>query len=390
MTPDDWLKYNLGEEYFSGQFDHLKTTIKKFDLVPSQSKIITIAGTNGKGQTSRLVASLFSNHGKSYGLWTSPHLKTVCERLVFNDAMIEAEDLVKTFEKLKDMLGESLTSYSYFEFIFLSFLLFLKSHPVEYVILEVGLGGRLDATNAVDTDIACVVSISREHQRLLGETYQKILYEKLGIARAHKPLVTAFELDYLQQKTQYFATNLDAQWIDLFKQNKLSKADHFTLRNTRLAEELYFFATGERVSIKPGSESFSKRKTVELNALTIDMFPTHNLDGFRKLFQFLAQQQYNNYDYLLISFSEREWKDLLAICKLIVHHFGTDRVKLVPFHHIKAIKKSRLEKLASEFGFDIIKWETFVQHKSSIQSKVLVSGSNYFLGDLLQNHLGRQ
>jgi len=384
MTPDSWLSHEFGDEYFSGKFEHLKQTIIDLDLAPKNSKIVTIGGTNGKGQTARLLASMFSHKGVSFGLWTSPHLETVCERFVYNGNNISSDDLLISLEETKKLLKNNLKSYSYFEFIFLTFLVYLKNNPVDIVILEVGLGGRLDACNAIRNDIAAVVSISREHQRLLGSTYQKILYEKLGIINVGKMLITCFELDYLKLKTKEYCRSHRCDWIDLFQAEQVVKSDNFSRRNYLMAVEIFRSLFNELPSAKIQIEDFAMRRAITFNNRVYDFYPTHNLDGFRKLFQFLNQQQYNNYDYLLISFSRREWKDLLDICRLIQDHFLSDKIKLVHFSHFKSIDEGQLLKLKSEFEFDIIQLDDITKDSNYQASKVLVTGSNYFLGHTLQ------
>lgn len=382
MTPDQWLEEVFKGEYFSGQFDHLKQTVKKLKLDKQTSKVITIAGTNGKGETARSLAYLFSKAQKKYALWTSPHLKTVRERFVFNDDIVKASELLEAFEFINQKI--EIKKYSYFEFIFLSFLYLCKEKQIDFIILEVGLGGRLDAANTIDADIACVVSISREHQRLLGFTFKEILFEKLGVARDKKKIFTAFDLDYLKGLSRDYCLNLGAHRVDLVETGKISPKDDFSKRNQILARELFESITQEKSEADFSTLNLAMRKSVSWDSRQFDLYPTHNLDGFRKLFHFLKGKQYNNYDYLLISFSKREWKDLLGICGVISQEFPREKVKLITFDHIKSLENSLLNKLASEFEFDIVETKNYF-HEFKADDKILVTGSNYFLGEFLQS-----
>lgn len=382
MNPDRWLEENFGGEYFSGRFEHLKRTVNDLKLNRQLPKVITIAGTNGKGETARLLAHLMSSHKKRYALWTSPHLETVCERFVFNDKFVGEQELLAALEKVKANLGE-VRGYSYFEFIFLTFLQLCQQKDLDYILLEVGLGGRLDASNAIDADLACVVSISREHQKLLGHTFSKILHEKLGVSRSGKKLFTAFDLDYLKRLTENYAQEHSIEWTDLVKSGKISKQDDFSMRNKILATQLFESATGEKSAKDLENVNLAMRARLEQDNQVFDLYPTHNLDGFRKLFHFLEGKQYNNYDYLLISFSKREWKDLLGICSLVSQKFPCEKIKLVAFHHLKSLEDSQLRKLASDYKFDIVQLEK-ISDVFEASTKVLVTGSNYFLGEFLQ------
>ena len=381
MTPDSWLEEFFGNEFFSGNFDHLKSIITRLDLKPAkEQKIITIAGTNGKGQTARLLSKLFHQNNRSAMLLTSPHLKKVNERFVIDEEDVSDEKLLSHFKDIHSKTQEE--SLSYFEFLYLVFLSLVKDLAPEFVIQEVGLGGRLDACNAIDADISCVTSISRDHQALLGNSYKKILLEKLGVARANKPLITALELGFLRSVSREFSQELACEWTDLFDNQSLKTTDHFSKRNHIMAENLYFHATGEKRKVESAVSHLAKRKSLRFGEASYDLFPTHNVDGLRKLVQFLSLEQYNNYDLVLFAPSRREESDLISMCKILRHCFRDSELKLVHFEHIKALEFARLKELEKKFGYSIVK--DIEKDKSNSQSqRVLVLGSNYFLGEFL-------
>jgi dihydrofolate synthase/folylpolyglutamate synthase len=143
--------------------------------------VVTITGTNGKGSCANLLAAIYGNAGYAVGLYTSPHLLRYNERIRIRGREISDKELVNAFAAVDAARGDE--SLTYFEFGTLAaFWLFARS-ALDVVILEVGLGGRLDATNLVDADIALITSIGLDHQQWLGTTREQIAAEKAGILR---------------------------------------------------------------------------------------------------------------------------------------------------------------------------------------------------------------
>lgn len=145
-------------------------------------RVVTVGGTNGKGTTSALVENALLIDGKSVGVYSSPHLLDYRERVRINGEMPDEAAFCAAFEQVETARGD--TSLTYFEFGTLAAMLMLMEAELDVVVLEVGLGGRLDATNIVDPDIAVITSIGLDHQDWLGDTREKIAVEKAGIIRA--------------------------------------------------------------------------------------------------------------------------------------------------------------------------------------------------------------
>lgn len=157
-------------------------------------KIIHIAGTNGKGSVCAFLSSILREAGYSTAVFTSPHLLSIKERFSFNGENVIDEKFLSAFNCIKESLKvfekEKLGHPSYFEFLFLMFMMMVKEQPSDYVILETGLGGRLDATNAVEQPLVTVLtSISLDHMEFLGNTVAKIAAEKAGIIKTNVPVV---------------------------------------------------------------------------------------------------------------------------------------------------------------------------------------------------------
>lgn len=152
-----------------------------------QTKIVTVGGTNGKGTTCAMLEAALQLSGKTVGVYSSPHLLKYNERVRINGVDASDESLVAAFEAIETARAE--ISLTFFEYATLAGLYLFKQAKLDVVLLEVGLGGRLDATNLIDADIAVVTSIDLDHQDYLGDTRELVGAEKAGIFRANRPAI---------------------------------------------------------------------------------------------------------------------------------------------------------------------------------------------------------
>ena len=175
----------------------LEHTRKCLDMLGSPDKnrkIIHVAGTNGKGSVCAFLSTMLEEGGYRCGLFTSPHLMKINERFQINEQMVSDEKFLEAFLKVKE-LSDRLVEQgdyhpTYFEFLFLMGMLIFEDEDVDIVVLETGLGGRLDATNSILNPLACVItSISLDHVEYLGDTIDKIAGEKAGIIKKGVPVI---------------------------------------------------------------------------------------------------------------------------------------------------------------------------------------------------------
>lgn len=155
-------------------------------------RVITVAGTNGKGSTAAHLEALLLAAGRRTGLFTSPHFIRYNERIRIDGHEIDDESLIEAFERIEAARGD--TSLTFFEYNTLAALWLFAQARVEFALLEVGLGGRLDATNLVDADVAVLCSVGFDHRDWLGDTLEAIGAEKAGIFRAGRPAVLGTEV----------------------------------------------------------------------------------------------------------------------------------------------------------------------------------------------------
>lgn len=263
----------------------LENTKKMLELLGNpgaDSKIIHVAGTNGKGSVCAYTDSILRECGYTVGMFTSPHLVKINERIRINGKDISDEEFRDAFyavlKATQKMLEEGFMHPSFFEFLFgMAMYAFGKSNP-EYIILETGLGGRLDATNAIEKAVLSVItSISPDHTDILGDTYAKIASEKAGIIKKDTPALFINKnmdvADVIVQKT--VELNSDIHFVspkDIVNVVKRDKYIDFSLSN-----EYY---CNERFSIR--SSGLYQTENAALALMTVNILGIKDMDAIKR------------------------------------------------------------------------------------------------------------
>lgn len=167
--------------------DRVASVAQRMGIDLSCSKVITVAGTNGKGSTTAMLDSILRSADYRTGVYTSPHFLRYNERIQLLGELASDDQICDAFSHIEQSRGE--ISLTYFEFGTLAALHIFSLAKLDYVILEVGLGGRLDAVNIIDADLAILTSVALDHTDWLGDTLEQIGYEKAGVFRAGKPAI---------------------------------------------------------------------------------------------------------------------------------------------------------------------------------------------------------
>jgi dihydrofolate synthase/folylpolyglutamate synthase len=196
MKPDSlnawlsWLEQAHPREIDLG-LGRITQVATRLDLLSPLSLIVTVAGTNGKGSCVAASAEILRAAGYSVGVYTSPHLLHYNERIRINDRFVADQEICEAFNEIYQACEQESVSLTYFEYGTLAAFYLFKKRQVTAMVLEVGLGGRLDAVNILDADIAIITSIDLDHQDWLGDTREEIGFEKSGIMRANRPMICA-------------------------------------------------------------------------------------------------------------------------------------------------------------------------------------------------------
>lgn len=192
----DWLEKNHPTEIDLG-LERITRVAQRMGLLKPAAKVVTVAGTNGKGSCVTATAALFDAAGFSVGVYTSPHLLHYNERIVVDGNPVADEEICSAFAAIFNACQQTCADYpepislTYFEYGTLAALEIFQCRQVTVMVLEVGLGGRLDAINIIDADVAVITSIALDHTDWLGDNREAIGYEKAGIMRSGKPVVCA-------------------------------------------------------------------------------------------------------------------------------------------------------------------------------------------------------
>lgn len=392
-------EFNAGLERISkslaGEIEIIKLAQKENKL-----KIITIAGTNGKGETTYELEAILRKNEKRVARWISPHILSISERINFNGEDISLKELkTAILEGLGDVQKYSY-QLSYYEFLFFIFcrLIVKNISTLDCLILEVGLGGRLDAVNIFDADCVGLTSISRDHENILGIGYSNILSEKMGVTRPFGILISSLELSYLREQ---ISTHYQVNCFDLFSLGITKIKDDFTTRNKKLAmalficvnnqchmdEKLFLSELGnhlEKMDFTPkGFKGRFEKVTWEDRCFIF--IGAHNIDGIRKMANHPIILK-SRIDYIWCSFSKRLKKEMINSLSVFM---GLAPTIVTPFTHFKASSALELQEVCADIKNDQIKYPLFFEDDIfatlSLFEKnktIVVTGSYYFIGEV--------
>ena len=195
-----------------------------------QLKVVHVAGSKGKGSTAALIASILTHAGYKTGLFTQPHLISPRERCRINSRLISEEEFARSVDRLKpsiEAMGElkSIGRVSFFEIYTALAFSYFADNAVDFAVIEVGLGGRLDATNVVDPLVSVITPISLEHTAILGDTHEAIAKEKAEIIKPNRPVVLAPQIPEAQAVFEAIAADRDAPMDGVGRDIHLKRKD---------------------------------------------------------------------------------------------------------------------------------------------------------------------
>ena len=372
--------------------ERIKSALEEIRPLLTHTKIVIIAGTNGKGETTLRLSQLLKGH--HHFAWTSPHILRLTERMRSEKGEISNPELESLVLECHQKLSLKKIDLSYYEFLFFVFCSWAVKSSPEYLLLEVGLGGRLDAVNVFDADLVLLPSISRDHQEILGRRYDQILTEKLGTLRHKSTLIHFLDNNYLSERAEITSLRLGVKVISLKSMIDLPPYE-FSLRNQLLAGAAYCFLQTAPFDPSVWNKSvpiLENRGEILKNDLEWYFFGSHNIDGLRKLIQFLHHGTYNfgrpPFDTVIVAFSKRNPVDLRVMLRMLLKS-QIGKIVVTVFDHPKAASLQEIELLSREEGSEFVQdIETYILGQKKNQ-RMLVTGSYYFLGHV-KSLLGRR
>jgi dihydrofolate synthase/folylpolyglutamate synthase len=324
-TLNQWLNWleTVHPTKIDLSLERCRTVAERLNLLSSAFPIITIAGTNGKGSSVMFLDSILSAAGYSIGRYTSPHLLRYNERICVNGDTATDADICQAFELIDKARAE--ISLTYFEFSTLAAVLIFQQYNVDLAILEVGLGGRLDAVNVFDAEIALVTAIDIDHVNWLGDNREAIGFEKAGIFRKQRPAVCSDSnppqslIDHAKNlQSPLYCINRDFSYPNHLPPPKL--AGEYQKQNAAgvlMVLKLLKLPVSE-AAIHQGltTATLAGRFQILPGPITRILDVAHNPLGARKLAALLAEQDCKAKTHALIGMLKD--KDIVQVLKILI------------------------------------------------------------------------
>lgn len=368
--------------------DRVLNLIKLLGFKRENFLVVQVVGTNGKGSTVAFLQSLLLKNGFSTGLFTSPHLSSVRERIAINGHMVSEEDFIEAAEKVLSLAENLSDEPSFFECILAMALLIFQKNSIDVIILEAGLGGRLDATTAVKADILGISTIDFDHQQILGETLEKIAYEKAYAAQGGQTVVSVAQKEEallsIRKAQKEIGFNLVLakpceQPVSLYGEHQLLNAG----LSLAILKEL-----GLKTSPKKNQEAllttfWPGRFEIIKDEIPIVLDGAHNPSGMKALCETLKSSAFRLKPIVCIygsmkSDNASKKVELLASIK-------PEMTYLHAPNNPRAQGFLELEKIFSEHGLKAEPFTSLAMAKSKAVAKnaiLLITGSLYTVGEL--------
>ena len=383
------LLQSQGKFYINLGLERIEFVLEKLGNPQNNMKVIHIAGTNGKGSVASTLANILKCAGFNVGLYTSPHLVEYTERIKINNNEISKDDFAKYVSKVCT-IADDLTE---FEILTAAAFKYFSDKKVDYVVLETGLGGRYDATNVCKNALSIITSISLDHTDRLGNTYEKIAYEKAGIIKENSTVIVAnynngFETikDVAKNKNaKLISVNYEVEMKYESAQNYAvidGKKYEFPLLGLYQKQNLALVIEACRVlnidfeAIKEGLKTakwparleYRKEKNILIDG-------AHNPDSaleLRKSLDFYFKDEKKIFIYSTI-----DTKDYKAIAEILFN--ADDEIYYLEFNHKNAVSFEQYKKDVP--NLKIKKVENIEELLKSKELKI-ITGSLYMIGEI--------
>ena len=391
---------NIGKSAYKPDLGNIQQLCERLDINHSYLKYIHIAGTNGKGSTSNMLASILMEAGYKVGTFTSPHLIDFRERIAVNDQLIPENDVITFCKKVQE---SSLTfSPSFFEITFAMALKHFLNSSCDICVIETGLGGRLDATNIITPILSVITNISLDHTDLLGDTLPKIATEKAGIIKQNIPVVIGeYHADTLPIfKEQAKKLNADIYFafeeVELSEQNNYKSLNERTVRGTvHKLRELQVEISNQALTngienLAKNRNFFGRFQVIQQEPLTI-IDVSHNEAGLKKTFELLKNIQKGKLHIVFGASSDKNLTDILPLFPKDASYYFTVFSSNRSCTKQELIKKSRNNNLNIEFFDSFEKAFNHTKHIVNKEDTLLITGSFFLISDFIKlfslNHL---
>jgi dihydrofolate synthase/folylpolyglutamate synthase len=380
--------YSLTGSEHKGHFNlslkNIKLLLNKLGNPQKQLKVIHVAGTNGKGSVCAMLSSILKEAGYKTGMYTSPHLKDFRERFLINNRKISKKDLVKYFQKVKPFI----TSQTFFEVITAMAFPYFKENNIDFLVCEVGLGGRLDATNVIIPLISIITNISLEHQEYLGETIEEITYEKAGIIKNKIPVITGTSgsaLNVIKKIAKKKNSKIYSNGKPI-KNFSLNLNGEFQLKNASIALKSikalnqYYNLKITKGAVKNGLLKTTWHGRLEFLSKNILVDCAHNLDAIKALKKELTKIKRKKLYLIIGILKNKDHKSILNELTPLANEVILVKPKIPRALNPKILAKHVNNSIIIQ---DTKKALKYAKNKAKKDDLILVTGSIYVVGEVV-------
>ena len=397
----DWLfkqfpsYQQIGSQAYKPDLVNVRELCKLFDDPQNDLNFVHVAGTNGKGSTSSMLASILTDSGQTCGLFTSPHIIDFRERIRVNGNMIPEESVISFCNKVRNLKLK--IEPSFFEITFVMALLHFKESMCTVAVIETGLGGRLDATNIIQPILSIITNISLEHTQFLGNTLDSIAREKAGIIKKDTPVIIGEAVPQIRKVFDRISEEQNAAITysedhapnESFKSPLLGDYQLKNLQTVLTAinelNKLHFNITSSDITeglnnLSRNTGFFGRMQVISEVPLTI-LDVSHNEDGIRKTLESINSINKGKLHLIYGSSSDKNYRDIIQLfpkeASLYLCHFSNQR----------SLSKKELEVLSIELGSHAKVFDNVKEAIRSVQSvanktdTILVFGSFFLISD---------
>lgn len=384
-----------GEEAYKPGLEKISSLLSAIHDPHKEIKTIHIAGTNGKGSVSHILAAIFQLHGYKVGLFTSPHIVDFRERIKINGEPISKAFVIDFITDLKPFIDQNQPSF--FELTTAMAFKAFNFYACDISIIETGLGGRLDATNVIDPELSIITNIGMDHTQFLGNTLEKIAAEKAGIIKYGKPVVigdldpnlnTVFDAIAAEKKASiYFSSSKQTREIatDLigrYQQRNLKTA----LCAVDLLQEEWKLSedkTDEAVRRVKETTNFKGRlELINKKPLTL-IDAGHNADGIKNLMEEVLQMKFDCLHILYGASNDKNLNEIATFFPKQANYYFT------AFNSKRSTTIEQFEEVGKKYNLN---YRTFVKPKNAFEcckseasekDLILVCGSFYLMEEII-------
>ncbi|MCI8661160.1 MAG: bifunctional folylpolyglutamate synthase/dihydrofolate synthase [Lachnospiraceae bacterium] len=382
--------------------EQVKDFLRELENPEESLSVIHVAGTNGKGSVCADLTSILREAGYQVGTFVSPHLIDIRERFLINGELAAEADFEDCFRQVlsvtKKMIKQGYCHPTFFEFVFLMAMVLFTRKKTEYVILETGLGGRLDTTNVIARPIGCIItSVSLDHTKYLGDTIPEIAAEKAGIIKAGVPVIydnhdpSASKVIGMQAE-KMGSPAFPVGEMDVTEEDKAFFAAPYQAMNATLAKkalQVLNIPKADKAVCQRGLKKVYWPGRMEEVAPDIWLDGAHNPGGIEAFIQAVHGQLSGKKKNIQLLFAAVEDKDYREMIHLLCKALPLERVTVVHLRSDRGLKEQILAEQFEREGCEVVEscetvsqaLEVALSHKTK-EDRLYVVGSLYLIGEI--------